>query len=154
MIHPVVVSEHRLTEKWNAISRPEGRNSWPVDNYRIHEHGFYWALPLPDGPEAKVKYIRAHVLPELGLQGCRFEWWRGHPYGGYDYYLDLLVWEGERVVIHDTDEFLAALETNLMTPREAEHALMTAHETLNALSERGDSLSAYLESRGIVLTWT
>ncbi len=193
MIHPVVVSEHHLAEKYTIISRPEGRKSWPVDSYNVHEHGLYWALPLPENPSNKVKYIRAHVLPQLGLQVCRFEWWRDHPYGGYDYYLDiieadilgdvwtvrdyyldLLVWEGERAVIHDSDEYLAALAANLITRDEAEHALMSAHVTLNGLGElhpkfskplmghdrketwgeHGHSLSAYLESRGIVLSWS
>lgn len=172
MIHPVVVSEHILSENRNLISRPEGRRSWPVDIYRLHEHGLYWALALPDGPGAKVKYIRAHVLPELGIQVCRFEWWRTHPYGGYDYYLDiiqaevaadrwvvrdyyldLLVWEGKRVIVHDSDEYLAALGAGFMTPDEAEHALITAHTLLNGLGAHGYSLEAYLEAQGVVLRW-
>jgi predicted RNA-binding protein associated with RNAse of E/G family len=172
MIHPVVVAEHHLVEKRHVFRGAQGRASWPADTYQVHEHGLYWALPLPDGPEAKVKYIRAHLLPKLGIQVCRFEWWRGHPYGGYDYYLDiieaevsgdvwtvrdyyldLLVWEGERAVIHDSDEYLAALEAALLSRHEAAHALTVAHATLNGLGECGYSLSAYLASRGIVLSW-
>ena len=115
--------------------------------------------------------MQAYILPDLHLQVVRFDWREGQGYD-YDYYidiirvaekgerwvvrdlyLDLIVYEGRRVEILDTDEYLEGVAEGHMDRAEAEHALEVTHQTLNELAKHGYSLEAYLAQQNIHLEW-
>lgn len=113
----------------------------------------------------------SHVLPKLGIEISRFGYREAYrPENPFDYYidivqvpeqgecwtvrdlyLDVLVFDGERAEILDTDEYLAALQEGHLATDEA--ALESAHALLNNLATFGYSLEAYLHSEGVTLTW-
>ncbi|MCA9839007.1 MAG: hypothetical protein KC422_18975, partial [Trueperaceae bacterium] len=70
-----------------------------------------------------------------------------------DLYLDILVYEGKRAEVVDTDDYLAAQSEGHFEAGEADFALNATHDTLNALANHGYSLRMWLESRNINLTW-
>ncbi len=116
----------------------------------------------------KLHTRESHVLPALGLEVSRFGYRDAHqpgdPFDYYidiarvseqgerwtvrDLYLDVLVFDGERAEILDTDEYLAALREGHLGADEAAYALETAHALLNKLATFGYSLEAYLHSEG------
>ena len=142
-----------------------------LEHFHLNDTSLFWGLPV-DG--TNVTYIRAHVLPASNLQVIKFGWkddvrerdkidyyidivsipersrerWHVR-----DLYLDLVVLEGERCEVLDTDEYLEALAEGHLGKLEAEHALTVAHATLNALSKYGNSLESYLSAQGIRLRW-
>lgn len=115
----------------------------------------------------------SHVLPKLGIEisrlGYREAYRPSKPFDYYldivqvpeqgerwtvrDLYLDVLVFDGERAEILDTDEYLAALQEGHMDAREAACALETTHNLLNGLARHGYNLEAYLQAEGVTLTW-
>lgn len=124
-----------------------------------------------DHPE--VLTMRVQVLPNLGIQVARFEYHEPkRPHTNFDYYvdmvrvseqgerwivrdlyLDVLVYEGKRAEIIDTDEYLAAIQEGHLDTEEAVFALTTAHTLLNGLAKHGYSLEAYLQAEGVTLAW-
>ena len=117
--------------------------------------------------------LQAAILPKLNIQVTRFEWRKDVP-GGYDYdfyidvlrvdqtgevwqvtdlYLDILIYEGRRLTVTDTGEYLEAIAEGKLGRADAEHALSVTHETLNALARNGHSLNLFLKQRGVELPW-
>ena len=142
-----------------------------LEHFRLNDTSLFWGLPV-DG--TNITYIQAHVLPTLNIQVIKFGWKDDvQEYDKVDYYidiisisersperwhvrdlyLDLVVLEGERCEILDTDEYLAAIAEGHLDKEEAEHALTVTHATLNVLSKHGNSLEAYLATQNIHLSW-
>ena len=71
-------------------------------------------------------YVDIVSVPEQG------EFWTVR-----DFYLDVLVYDGERVKILDTDEYLAAIQEGHLTADEAAHALTALHTFVNDLARHG-----------------
>jgi predicted RNA-binding protein associated with RNAse of E/G family len=123
--------------------------------------------------------LEAHVLPEFGVRVVRFcrrnakaddyAYYVDDDYDYYvdivsvteqgerwvvrDLYLDVLVFNGVRAKILDTDEYLAARAEGHMDAPEADDALLKLHEFLDGLARNGHSLERYLETQGVSLTW-
>ncbi|CAN5593615.1 DUF402 domain-containing protein [soil metagenome] len=168
-MHSVTISYHDLAGKRRMRVSSSEENIYPVDAYTLTPHGLYFRIYSDQG---SWRMMQAHVLPELHLQIVRFDWRNGISCD-YDYYLDIvrvveqdsrwvvrdlyldvIVYEGCKATVLDTDEYLAALREGHLEPDEAEHALTVTHDTLNALAEHSYALEPYLASRGITLTWT
>jgi predicted RNA-binding protein associated with RNAse of E/G family len=172
-MHSVTVSYHDLASKERVQRSSTKEKRSPIETYRLMPHGLYFQVCMAKG---EWHTMQAHVLPALHLQVVKV-FWRERPsydYGdGYDYYLDivrvaetgerwvvrdlyldLVVFEGHKVEVLDTDEYLEALHEGHFEPGEAEHALTVTHETLNGLAECGYSLESYLAAKGITLTWS
>ena len=133
---------------------------------------FSYGLQFSKGQNPKLSRNESHVLPELGIKVSRHTYWRGRSPEDFDYYvdvariserggrwvvrdlyLDVLVYEGVRAEIVDTDEYLAAIEEGHLNADEAAFALTTAHALLNGLAKYGYSLEAYLQAEGVTLAW-
>lgn len=175
-MHPVSVSVYDLAGR-RKIRRKRG--SEEVGTLLCHESTpqmLSYFVKLHDHPE--VSSVRGQVLPDLGLQVARFDYLEPRPLSAdyvsadFDYYLDIvrvteqgkrwvvrdlyldvLVVEGVRATILDTDEYLAAVREGHLGADEAAYALGAAHALLNNLAKFGYSLAAYLHSEGVTLTW-
>ena len=165
-MHAPKVSRHDLKAKTHIIER----GTLAVDRYERGDGWLYIARPLIDHPH--ITYMEAYLLPALGLQ---VNYWGHHPgsaYAWYDFYidvmafevgescwtsrdlyLDVVVLEGQAAYVADTDEYLQAVVEDLLTPAEAAFALTATHDLLNGMAEHGYSLEAYLQAKGVTLTW-
>lgn len=139
----------------------------PVDTYREHPHGLFVARPFVAHP--RIRHWQAHLLPELGIQLCRYQWHTGQLYDYYidiasisrsgplwevrDHYLDILLWDGERAEVVDTEELSASLRAGLLGQEEALAAVERLHRVLNGLGQHGYRLDAWLAACGIELSW-
>ena len=121
----------------------------------------------------KLRGRESHVLPRLGIEVSRFGYRNTYqPENPFDYYidvarvseqgerwtvrdlyLDVLVFEGERAEILDTDEYLAAITEGQLEADEAAYALEAAHTLVNKLAQHGYNLENYLQTEGVTLTW-
>ena len=139
--------------------------------YNVGSSELVYVAEYDDHPESLL--MRGQVLPDLGLQVVRFEYREPkRPHANFDYYvdvvrvveqgerwvvrdlyLDVLVFEGERAKIIDTDEYLAAIEEGHLNVEEAAFALITAHALLNGLAKHKYNLAAYLQAEGVTLAW-
>ncbi|WP_027480605.1 DUF402 domain-containing protein [Deinococcus pimensis] len=139
-----------------------------VEQYREHDHGLYVARPFYGHP--RVAYWEAHLLPDLGVQLCRYELHGGRREFDYymdvarierrgdlwfvrDLYLDLTVWEGARAEILDTDELCAARRASLVGEEEALYAVERAHAVLNELAQHHYRVDRWLAEKGVALEW-
>ena len=141
----------------------QAETSW-LSSYDVSPHELAYIAEHDDHPE--VLTMRGQVLPDLGLQVVRFEYRKPkRTHANFDYYvdvvrvseqgdrwvvrdlyLDILVFEGKRAEIIDTDEYLAAVQENHLGAEEAAYALNTAHTLLNGLAKCGYSLRRWLKS--------
>ncbi|NIH84170.1 DUF402 domain-containing protein [Amycolatopsis granulosa] len=140
-----------------------------VEEYRVEPFGLYLARHTPG--RAQFHYLESWLLPRLGLRVTDY-WFRpgherdqdfyldvvsverdGATWRTTDWYLDLVVREGERVDVLDTDELLAATGAGLLTPREAERALAITYGTVDGLAAHEYRLDRWLATRGVQLTW-
>ena len=141
----------------------QAETSW-LSSYDVSPHELAYIAEHDDHPE--VLTMRGQVLPDLGLQVVQFKYREPkRPHANFDYYvdmvrvsergkrwvvrdlyLDILVFEGKRAEIIDTDEYLAAVQENHLGAEEAAYALNTAHTLLNGLAQCGYSLRTWLKS--------
>ena len=159
-------------EKRQRVRRKMGQAE--ISRLTTHNVGLnelVYVAEYDDHPESLL--MRGQVLPGLGLQVVRFEYREPkRPHANFDYYvdvvcvseqgkrwvvrdlyLDVLVYEGKRAEIIDTDEYLAAIEEGHLEAEEAAYALETAHKLLNGLGQHGYSLASYLQAEGVTLAW-
>ena len=142
-----------------------------LTTYNIGSNGLMYVAEYNDHPESLL--MRGQVLPDLGLQVVQFEYRKPKlPHASFDYYvdiarvsergehwvvrdlyLDVLVFEGERAKILDTDEYLAAVQEGHLDAKEAAYALTAAHQLLNGLAKHAYSLEVYLQAEGVTLAW-
>lgn len=143
-----------------------------VDVYETTSDWLYLARPLIDHPY--ISYLKAFAIPPLGIQINKFfhhDVDIPKDYTFYDYYidigdviekkreqwvfrdlyLDVVVADGKAAHILDTDDYLHAVEENLIGAKEAAFALETTHKLLNGLAEHHYSLEAWLKQKGILL---
>jgi len=163
-MHPVKVERH------DTARREHHTNTGvrAVEEYRQHEHGLFVARPFVAHP--RIRYWEAHLLPALGVQLCRYTL-HGHR-RDFDYYmdvahitehdgiwtvrdlyLDLIIHDGARAEILDTDELLAARRAHLVAEDEALGAIERAHTILNDLARHAYCVNDWLERQGVHLTW-
>jgi predicted RNA-binding protein associated with RNAse of E/G family len=133
------------------------------------------ARPTPG--RKQFHYLESWLLPSLGLRANIFHFNDGfHFTGGYerpqdfyldvgeftagtdcwhavDYYLDLVVYTGDRTDLVDVDELFEAHRHGLVTAATAERAIRCASAAIAGLARRGNDLNAWLASIGIDLSW-
>ena len=171
-MHSVTVATLDLNGMQRLRVSSTKTSSYPVVDYRVEPYGIYYRITSDKSQANDWHTMQAHVLSNLHLQVSTMEWREGEGYD-YDYYLDIvrvvetgkrwvvrdlyldiLVYEGRKVQVLDTDEYLEAVAEGHLGRAEAEHALNVTHDTLNALSKHGNSLEAYLKELDIRLEWT
>jgi uncharacterized protein len=157
---------YNVLEQTNTVNA----GCFKVDRYEVTPSWLYIARPLINHPY--IAYLKAFILPELGIQINRFfhhDKDIPYDYSFYDYYidvgnviqqtsaqwifrdfyLDILVVEGKAAHILDTDEYLQSLQQHFMNTNEAEFALTRTHELINALAENNYSLESYLRHHNL-----
>jgi uncharacterized protein len=142
-----------------------------VDVYETSKQWLYMARKTVNHPY--IAYIKAFLIPSLGLQINRWQLHEGdipRAYSFYDYYidvgvieaklrewilrdfyLDVLVVEGRAAHVLDTDEYLQGVQEGLLSKDEAQFALSRTHELINALAENSYCLEPYLQQQGITI---
>lgn len=168
-MHAVKVERH------DTLRRQHHTNTGirAVEVYREHQHGLFVARPFYGHP--RIAYWQAHLLPALGVQLCRYTLHGGRHAGvtehfdSYmdiarirqqdgvwevrDLYLDLVVWDGVRAEILDTDELCDARAAGLVPEDDALFAVRRAHAVLNQLAQHGYRLNDWLAAQGLALEW-
>ncbi|ADV68151.1 DUF402 domain-containing protein [Deinococcus maricopensis] len=116
-----------------------------------------------------ITFMERHVLLEFGLLVSRFSGLPGIPHSQYyvdvasvvpgerawvtrDLYLDLIVRAEGTPVLHDTDEYLQAVEAGHLSRAEAAGALTAFHRAVNGVMRFGE-LERWLAAEGVQLTW-
>ncbi|GHE86880.1 hypothetical protein GCM10017786_18010 [Amycolatopsis deserti] len=165
-IHPPKIETFDVANRTNTDPKGIAR---AVEEYRVEPFGLYLARPTPG--RTQFHYLESWLLPGLGLRLTDY-WFRpgherdqdfyldvvsverdGATWRTTDWYLDLVVREGERVDVVDTDELLAAAGAGLLTAGEAERALEIAFDTVNGLAAHGYRVGRWLATHDIHLTW-
>ncbi|OXM71810.1 MULTISPECIES: DUF402 domain-containing protein [Amycolatopsis] len=165
-IHPPKIETFDVANRTNTDPKGIAR---AVEEYRVEPFGLYLARPTPG--RAQFHYLESWVLPGLGLRLTDY-WFRpgherdqdfyldvvsverdGATWRTTDWYLDLVVREGERVDVLDTDELLAAARAGLLTAGEAERALEITFDAVNGLAAHGYRVGRWLATHDIHLTW-
>lgn len=170
-MHPVSVSIYDLAGGQKIRQKWGGDEVGRLLYHKATSRTLCYYVELYDNPE--VSSVQGQVLPDLGVQVARFDYLEPkRPHANFDYYvdivrvveqgerwvvrdlyLDVIVFEGVRAVILDTDEYLAAITEGHLGAEEATYALNTAHTLLNGLANHGYSLQAWLGAQGVSLTW-
>ncbi|MFE0023104.1 DUF402 domain-containing protein [Amycolatopsis sp. NPDC059021] len=140
-----------------------------VEEYREEPFGLYLARPAPGRPQ--FRYLESWLLPGLGLRLTDFWYNPGHErdqdfyadvvrvdrdgsrWTTTDLYLDLVLKDKVSVRVIDTDELVAAVAQDLLSPQDAEYALETTYATVEGLATHGYDLAAWLSTKDIALTW-
>lgn len=171
-MHPV----RTVTYDLEAVSGPvhlEGPSPFGrLTRVDVTKEKLSYGLEFTLDEHPKLAGLEAHVLPVLGVRVSHFEHREKLPPGDYDYYvdivcvteqgerwvvrdlyLDVLIFDGVRTKILDTDEYLAARVEGHMDAGEADDALLNLHAFLDGMARYGHSLERYLESQGVTLTW-
>jgi uncharacterized protein len=166
-----VVHERRSSVLDLAASRyltPRGAEV-PVDRLERRGEALYFAVPEADNP--RLRSLECWVLPKRRLRVCR---WELAPHAAptdadFDYYVDfcqvestqdrvvmtddyvdIKVWQGQRLAVDDVDELIAALGAGFVTPAEAQLAVESAFTVAVELTAATFSVPAWLEQAG----WT
>ncbi|ADV67066.1 DUF402 domain-containing protein [Deinococcus maricopensis] len=161
--HPVKTERHDTVRYEHHTNTGTRR----VSIYRETPGGLYVARPFMNHP--RIRHWQAHLLPDLGVQVCRYDFHGerehdyyldvatitrdGHVWTVRDYYLDITVWDGLAANILDTDELNAAHDEGLLGAREYAQAVGSAHRTLNALAAHGYRVNDWLAGHGLTLHW-
>ena len=171
MIHPVTIVTLDLDAKTKVRNKGREVERYSLDTIELRSYGFLYAHSVEN------EYVARHtsqILPSLNLQVTRFNWYNEHPFGNYDYYvdilgeveqedevwtmrdlyLDVLVFEGTRAKIIDTDEYLQAIDAGHFLSSERNLALKRTHWLVNGLGEHGYRLDSFLAQHDIRLDWT
>ncbi|WP_115944668.1 DUF402 domain-containing protein [Amycolatopsis thermalba] len=165
-IHPPKIETFDVANRTNTDPKGIAR---AVEEYRVEPFGLYLARPTPG--RAQFHYLESWVLPGLGLRLTDY-WFRpgherdqdfyldvvsverdGATWRTTDWYLDLVVREGELADVLDTDELLAAARAGLLTAGEAERALEITFDAVNGLAAHGYRVGRWLATHDIHLTW-
>jgi len=171
MIHDVNTRTLYPLEKRVEVYRVGETSQNTPEHFRLDSTSLFWGIAT-DGKN--INYMQAHILPVPGIQVVKFAWKAHFPdedkidyyidivnitehsdkrWHVRDLYLDVIIIEGERAEVLDTDEYLAAIEAGFLGQEEAAFALTSLHELMNALAKHGYSLEAYLASHNIHLDW-
>jgi uncharacterized protein len=170
LLKPVKTLRYDLANKTNTVKA----GCYKVDVYETSSQWLYMARKTVNHPY--IAYIKAFLIPSLGLQINRWQLQESEiprEYSFYDYYidigsikatqhewvlrdfyLDVLVIEGKAAHILDTDEYLQGIQENLLKSGEAEFALSRTHELINALAKNNYHLESYLQQHGLTIDLT
>lgn len=178
-MHPVRVMTYDMTPGRDALyldnDGPFGRLTYIEATAGKLSYG----LEFTADEHPVLSSLEAHVLPELSVRVVRFRrrnakaddyaYYVDDDYDYYvdivrvvaqgeqwvvrDLYLDVLVFDGVRAKILDTDEYLEACAEGHMDEDEAGYGLLKLHAFLDGLAKREYTLSRYLASQGVTLTW-
>ena len=175
MIHPVTLIYLNLDAREKTRDKSDGVERYSLETVQPRPYGLFYAHSVED--DKYVAHMACQVIPSLNLQITRFTWRTDdHPYGDYNYYidiigevqqsksgqgewtlrdlyLDVLVYEGKKVKIIDTDDYLQAVEAGHFRPGERELTLERTHWLVNQLGEHGYSLERFLAQHDIHLEW-
>ena len=168
-MHTPTVSTFDVAAKRRTRVSSTKDEAYSLESCEIRRNALYFRTG--DIGDPFCRSIEGFVLPELNIQIVRFSWREdkerdfdfyidivrvnetGERWVVTDLYLDILVYEGHKLTIVDTDEYLAAIAEGKLTPADAEHTLEVTHQTANDLAQSGYRLYAYLERKGITLQW-
>ena len=161
-LHPPKIELFDVAEMTNTDPKGFVR---AVDRYTPTDFGLYMARPLDGHPD--IAYFRTWLLPEQGLRVSR---WRPHPgktldhdvyidivdiepgpvWRTVDLYLDILVFDGRSLTVHDTDELLEAQDTGLLDRVSTQRAVERTFAAVEGITRHGYHVEAWL---GLALTW-
>ncbi len=165
-VHPPKVESFDLVAETNTDPKQTLRD---VDEYRLEPFGLYVARPMPGHPH--LRYLESWLLPEAGLRVSRWHWHPGSApnhdfyvdivdietgpsrWRCVDHYLDIEVGDGRYARLVDIDEFVVAVQANLLDAETAQRALERAYRCVDGLAHHGYDLAAWLRSQGIMLSW-
>ncbi len=169
-MHPVRAYTYLLAQK-QCVHTSDGKTE-TLEYISETPNGLSYLALFDEHRHPKLRARESHVLPRLGVEVSRFEYRRRRTPDDFDYYidivrvteqgerwtvrdlyLDVLVYNGEKAKILDTDEYLAAIAEGHLEADEAAYALETAHTLLNKLAQHGYNLENYLQTEGVTLTW-
>ncbi|SDF14822.1 DUF402 domain-containing protein [Pseudonocardia oroxyli] len=165
-MHPPKIQTYDVGAGVNVDNKGVRRT---VREYRRTSFGLYMSREVVG--RASASWIESWLLPELGIVVSDWTWNPGHErdqdfyldiarvepgeptWRTTDLYLDVVVRTGQWSELLDADEFVAAVATGLLDPATGEWALHRATEVVTALAAHGNDLDAWLDTRGITLTW-
>lgn len=139
-----------------------------VDSYRREPFGLYMARPTPG--RRQFHYLESWILPELGIRVSDFHTNEGYRAQDFyidvvsvaatgdrwvvtDLYLDLALYQHDRVDAHDVDELLDAVLADHLGRDIAERALHTGFSATAGLAASGYDLATWLATFQITLSW-
>lgn len=140
-----------------------------VDVYTVQPWGLYMARATPG--RAQFHYLESWLLPDLNLRATVFHFNPGHirdqdfyldvgqytpgpeVWHGRDLYLDLVVRTGNDARLTDTDELMIATASGLLSPRDAERAMLSAVAAIEGLARNDYDLHRWLDGHGMPVTW-
>lgn len=162
--HPVKVERHDMA----AMRHHTNTGVRPVHTYRETPYGLFVGRHFEGHP--RIRHWQAHLLPELNMVVCRYDFHgprehdyyldvaritsQNHLWTVEDLYLDLIVHDGLRAEILDTDELLAARAAGYLSEGDMQQAVAVAHQALSGLARAGYSLTGWLASHGVELDWS
>lgn len=173
-MHQIYHHKYNLKTKTEITNRDRDKNGKrKIDEVILHNHLLYLAMPLKHSKN--IKYIKANLIPSLGLKVSKFSFVNEETrqkFGAYDYYvdivdikvsdelwtyddlyLDVLLWGHKRLEILDTDEFNEATKLGYLSDKQHAHALESLHRFVTWMSYFKYDLDAYLASEDIKLLW-
>lgn len=139
-----------------------------VDTFRETDFGLYMGRGA-DHPD--FGYLESWLLPELNLRVNIFHFREGAEKeqdfyidvaaitrdGGTwhtrDLYVDLVSLTGSPISVMDIDELSAATSAGLISAEDTELAIETTLSAVEGITRNADDVSAWLQSKGIELTW-
>ncbi|GGK13923.1 hypothetical protein GCM10008955_04090 [Deinococcus malanensis] len=161
--HPVKVERHDVL----AMSHHTNTGVRSVHTYRETPHGLFVGRHFTGHP--RIRHWQAHLLPELNMVVCHYDFHGPREHDYYldvaritrqdqvwtveDLYLDLIVHDGLRAEIVDTDELLAARVAGYLSEGDMQQAVAVAHQALSGLARANYSLKDWLASHGVGLEW-
>jgi uncharacterized protein len=165
-VHPPKIEIFDLEGHTNTDPKQHVRD---VDEYRLEPFGLYMARPMPGHP--RMTYVESWLLPDLGM---RISDWHFRPeyrqdqdfyldivdiergparWRSIDHYLDIVVGNRRYAQLLDIDEFVVAIQANLVDTATAHRAMATAYEAVDGLARHGYDLPAWLREKGVELSW-
>lgn len=168
-MHPVRVETLDLLALTHTLDHGQGVPpvQYPLAWVEHTPYGLHCGRAFHGHPT--IAFMERHVLPGLGLLVNRFTLPDGQAHSRYyvdvagitpgehlwesrDWYLDLVMTAEDRMLVDDTEEYLAAVQEGLLTPDEAAAALVACHRAVNGVLTCG-SLDHWLAREGIELKW-
>ena len=173
-MHQIYRHQYNIKTKTEITNRDGAANSIrKIDEIILHNNLLYVAMPLEHSKN--VKYIKANLIPELGLKITKFTFVNQETrqrFGAYDYYVDIadidfradvwtlddlyfdvLLWEHKKMEILDTDEFIEASRLGYLNDKQHASALENLHCFVSSLSLFQYDLDALLAAEDIELLW-
>lgn len=170
-IHPPKIEIFDLAAETNTDPKGQVRR---VDEYRLAPFGLYIARSIPH--HRRLRYVESWLLPEQGLRISKWEFATGTAVGdecdqdyyldiagilpganqwrSVDYYLDISVAHGRHAKLLDIDEFILAIQAELLDAATGQRAMETAHQAIDGLAQHRYDLPKWLGSKGIELSWS